>query len=80
MGRVEHDALTGEVVEAPFHINPLRLACWKHARLALDVVPGQGGVFSLENGSGQRLHVRLRILGDAQAQALKAPDRFHASG
>ncbi len=27
---------------------------WKHTQLTLDVVPGRGGMFSLENGEGVR--------------------------
>jgi dihydroneopterin aldolase len=35
-------------------------------------VPGTGGTFSLEEGSGQHFVVHLRLWTDAEAQALKA--------
>jgi uncharacterized protein (DUF779 family) len=31
-------------------------------QLIIDVIPGMGGMFSLENGSGQRFLTRSRML------------------
>jgi uncharacterized protein (DUF779 family) len=38
---------------------------WQHTQLILDVVPGRGGMFSLDNGREQRFLTRSRTF-DAQ--------------
>ena len=38
--------------------------------LILDVVPGRGGMFSLENGREKRFHIRSRLFSDAENRAL----------
>jgi uncharacterized protein len=43
---------------------------WQHTQLLIDVVPGQGGMFSLDNGTGQRFHVRSRLYTDDEAARL----------
>jgi uncharacterized protein (DUF779 family) len=35
---------------------------WEHAHLTVDVVPGQGGGFSLESTEGVRFLTRVRLL------------------
>lgn len=72
----DRDVLLGKVAGAPFYMSPSQFEYWKHTQLTLDVVPGQGGMFSLENGSGQRFHIRSRIFSDAEVEALKSSGRF----
>jgi len=38
--------------------------------LIIDVVPGQGGMFSLDNGTGQRFLTRSRLFSDEEISAL----------
>jgi uncharacterized protein (DUF779 family) len=40
--------------------------------LIIDVVEGQGGMFSLENGRGVRFLTRSRVFTDDEALALEA--------
>lgn len=48
----------------------------KRTQLIIDVVPGRGGMFSLENGEGVRFLTRSRLFEDAEVDALKAAGRF----
>ena len=72
----DRDVLLGEVAGAPFYMSSSQFEYWKHTQLTLDVVPGQGGMFSLDNGTGKRFHIRSRIFSDAEVDALKAAGRF----
>jgi uncharacterized protein (DUF779 family) len=49
---------------------------WKHTQLILDVVPGRGGMFSLENGEGVRFLIRSRVFTDAEIATLRAAGRI----
>ncbi len=42
----------------------------KHTQLIIDVVPGQGGMFSLDNGTGSRFLTRSRLFSDAELALL----------
>lgn len=75
----DRDVLLGEVAGAPFYMSPSQFEYWKHTQLTLDVVPGQGGMFSLDNGTGTRFHIRSRIFTDAEVDALKAAGQFGKS-
>ncbi|MDQ1091179.1 uncharacterized protein (DUF779 family) [Xanthomonas sacchari] len=68
----DRDVLLGEIGEAPFYISPSQFAYWKHTQLIIDVVPGRGGMFSLENGEGVRFLVRSRLFEDSEYAALEA--------
>ncbi|UYC12204.1 DUF779 domain-containing protein [Xanthomonas sp. CFBP 8445] len=68
----DRDVLLGEIGEAPFYISPSQFAYWKHTQLIIDVVPGRGGMFSLENGEGVRFLVRSRLFDDSEYAALEA--------
>jgi uncharacterized protein (DUF779 family) len=39
----------GEVDGEPFYMSRSQFEYWKHTQLTLDVVPGRGGMFSLDN-------------------------------
>ncbi|MBO9828438.1 DUF779 domain-containing protein [Xanthomonas sp. A2111] len=68
----DRDVLLGEIGQAPFYISPSQFAYWKHTQLIIDVVPGRGGMFSLENGEGVRFLVRSRLFTDSEYAALEA--------
>ncbi|WP_295444080.1 DUF779 domain-containing protein [uncultured Thiodictyon sp.] len=71
------DVLLGEIAGAPFYISGPQFALWRHTQLIIDVVPGRGGMFSLENGREVRFHTRSRLFTDAESAALAgaaAPD------
>lgn len=62
----DNDVRLGEVGGAPVYIGAAQFDCWKHTQLVIDIVPGQGGMFSLENGSGERFLTRSRVFSDAE--------------
>ncbi len=68
----DNDVLLGEIGGAPFYISKPQFEYWKHTQLIIDVVPGRGGMFSLENGEGVRFLVRSRLFTDAEYAALQA--------
>ena len=53
-------ATIGDGPGAPFYMSKPQFEYWKHTQLILDVVPGRGGLFSLENGEGVRFLIRSR--------------------
>lgn len=67
----DHDVQLGEIGGAAFYISPAQFEYWKHTQLIIDVVPGRGGMFSLENGEGVRFLVRSRLFTDEEFEALK---------
>lgn len=66
----DDDKLLGRIAGVPFYISGPQFDYWKHTQLIIDVVPGQGGMFSLENGSGQRFLTRSRLFTEAEYAAL----------
>ena len=68
----DNDVLLGEIGGAPFYISKPQFEYWKHTQLVIDVVPGRGGMFSLENGEGVRFLVRSRLFTDEEYAALQA--------
>ena len=57
----DHDVQMGNIGGVPFYIGGLQFEAWKHTRLIIDVVDGQGGMFSLDNGRGKRFITRSEI-------------------
>ncbi|OZI31917.1 acetaldehyde dehydrogenase [Bordetella genomosp. 10] len=57
----DHDVLLGEIGGAPFYIGGAQYEAWKHTDLIIDVVPGRGGMFSLDNGREKRFLTRSSI-------------------
>jgi uncharacterized protein (DUF779 family) len=51
-------------------MSPSQYEYWKHTQLIIDVVPGKGGMFSLENGRGIRFLTRSRLFTDEEAAIL----------
>jgi len=65
----------GEVGGAPFCTGPSQFEYRKHTRLLIDAAEGRGGMFSLENGEGQRFLVRARLFSAAGYAQLQAEGR-----
>jgi uncharacterized protein (DUF779 family) len=61
---------------APFYMSKPQFEYWKHTQLILDVVPGRGGMFSLDNSEGVRFLIRSRVFTDAEIAALRAAGRI----
>ena len=57
----DNDVKLGEIGGAPFYINRSQYEVWKHTDLIIDVVPGRGGMFSLDNGRERRFLTRSKI-------------------
>jgi len=68
----DNDVALGEIGGAPFYIGAAQFDYWKHTQLVIDVVPGQGGMFSLDNGTGTRFLTRSRLFTDEELAALDA--------
>ena len=66
----DSDVLLGEVNGARFYMGKEQFAYWEHTQLIIDVVPGRGGMFSLENGRDQRFLTRSRLFNDDEAERL----------
>ncbi|MEG8116428.1 DUF779 domain-containing protein [Xanthomonas hortorum] len=71
----DRDVLLGEIGGAPFYISASQFEYWKHTQLIIDVVPGRGGMFSLESGEGVRFRVRARLLADDEFARLQEAGR-----
>lgn len=65
----DSDVLLGHIGDTPFYIGAAQYEAWKHTALIIDVVPGRGGMFSLDNGRERRFLTRSRLCGLAD----KAP-------
>ncbi|TRL40834.1 DUF779 domain-containing protein [Rhizobium straminoryzae] len=57
----DHDVLIGHIGGVPFYIGGRQYEVWKHTTLLVDVVPGRGGMFSLDNGRERRFLVRSSL-------------------
>ena len=57
----DSDVKLGEIGGAPFYIGAAQYEAWKHTDLTIDVVPGRGGMFSLDNGRERRFLVRSTV-------------------
>ncbi len=65
-----NDIKLGEIGNVPFYISESQFEVWKHTQLILDVVPGRGGMFSLDNGREKRFLTRSRMFDDNELAAL----------
>ena len=64
------DVRLGEVAGAEVWISGPQFEAWRHTQLILDVVPGRGGMFSLDNGRERRFLTRSRVFGADEVAAL----------
>ena len=57
----DRDVLLGHIGGVPFYIGGRQYEVWKNTALIIDVVPGRGGMFSLDNGREKRFLTRSTI-------------------
>lgn len=67
----ESDTLLGEVAGVPVYIGKAQGEAWAHTQLILDVVPGRGGMFSLDNGREVRFLSRGRVFSEDEKAAIE---------
>ncbi len=67
----DYDRLLGEIGGAPFYISGPQFEYWQHTALIIDVVPGRGGMFSLEGPEGLRFLTRSRLFTDDEWAGLE---------
>jgi uncharacterized protein (DUF779 family) len=72
----DSDVLLGNLEGTPFYISRPQFEYWKHTQLILDVVPGRGGMFSLENPEGVRFLIRSRVFRDDEIEALRTAGKI----
>ncbi|MGZ3577268.1 MAG: DUF779 domain-containing protein, partial [Vulcanimicrobiaceae bacterium] len=65
------DVKLGRIGGAPFYMSSSQFEYWKHTKLIIDVVPGHGGMFSLENPEGVRFLTRSRLYTDEELANLE---------
>ena len=68
----DNDVRLGDIGGVPFYMSESQFAYWCHTQLIIDVVPGRGGMFSLEGPTGRRFLTRSRFYEDAEWDALLA--------
>ncbi|BCS30814.1 acetaldehyde dehydrogenase [Luteitalea sp. TBR-22] len=66
----DRDVCLGTIADAPFYMSPSQFEYWQHTQLIIDVVPGRGGMFSLENGREVRFLTRSRLFDEQEAASL----------
>ena len=54
----DRDVKLGEIGGAPVYIGAQQFEAWRRTQLIIDVVPGRGGMFSLDNGRERRFLTR----------------------
>jgi hypothetical protein len=72
----DSDVLLATLGETPFYISRSQFEYWKHTQIILDVVPGRGGMFSLEGPEGVRFLIRSRVFTDEEIGMLRAAGRI----
>ena len=65
------DVKLGEIGGTPFYMSVSQFEYWQHTHLIIDVVPGRGGMFSLEGPEGLRFLTRSRLYSDEEWAVLK---------
>ncbi|HYN78440.1 MAG TPA: DUF779 domain-containing protein [Lamprocystis sp. (in: g-proteobacteria)] len=60
------DVRLGEIGGCPFWMSESQFEYWQHTQLIIDVVPGRGGMFSLEGPEGLRFLTRSRLFTDEE--------------
>jgi uncharacterized protein (DUF779 family) len=72
----DSDVLLATLGDTPFYMSRSQFEYWKHTQLILDVVPGRGGMFSLEGPEGVRFLIRSRVFTDQEIAALRSAGRI----
>ncbi|HAT34018.1 MAG TPA: DUF779 domain-containing protein [Janthinobacterium sp.] len=73
----DSDVYLGDLEGTPFYMGKEQFAYWEHTQLIIDVVAGNGGMFSLDNGTGKRFLTRSRLFSDAENLTLGAQPPLH---
>ena len=66
----DSDVRLGEIGGVPFYMHKSQFEYWKHTHLIIDVVPGSGGMFSLERPTGLRFITRSRVFTEEEFASL----------
>jgi len=69
----DSDVYLGNLDGTPFYMGREQFEYWEHTQLIIDVVEGNGGMFSLDNGTGRRFLTRSRLFSDEELAALQPP-------
>jgi uncharacterized protein (DUF779 family) len=72
------DVLLGHIGDQPFYMGAAQFEYWRHTHLMIDVVPGRGGMFSLEGPEGLRFLTRSRLFREDEERDLQ--ERQSAEG
>ena len=73
------DVFLGSINKQPFFMADEQYAYWEHTHLMIDVVPGRGGMFSIEGPTGKRFLTRSRVFSDEEVLILKNQPPLRAS-
>ncbi|MEC5164183.1 uncharacterized protein ACFDR9_005144 [Janthinobacterium sp. CG_23.3] len=71
------DVYLGSLDGTPFYMGVEQYAYWEHTQLIIDVVDGNGGMFSLDNGTGKRFLTRSRLFSDDECRLLQSEPPPH---
>jgi uncharacterized protein (DUF779 family) len=71
----DSDVKLGEIGGCPFYMSSAQFEYWQHTHLIIDVVPGRGGMFSLDGPTGRRFLTRSRLFSDEEIAALAGQPR-----
>ncbi|MFD0619579.1 DUF779 domain-containing protein [Paenibacillus sp. GCM10027629] len=66
----DSDVCLGDIGGAPFYMSKAQYDYWKNTQLIIDVVPGRGGMFSLEGPEGKRFLTRSRLFTEEERRLL----------
>ncbi|MCQ8896671.1 DUF779 domain-containing protein [Limnobacter humi] len=72
------DVKLGEIGGVPFYMSESQFSYWEHTHLIIDVVKGNGGMFSLERPTGLRFLTRSRLYSDNEFSTLPPIERVTA--
>jgi hypothetical protein len=70
------DVILGEIAGAVFYMGDSHFTFSENTHTILDAVPGSGGSFSLECGSGQAFITKSRLYSDEELAQLKPASRY----
>jgi uncharacterized protein (DUF779 family) len=60
----------GDIAGAAFYMGQAQFEYWQGTQLIIDVISGQGGMLSLDNGTGLRFLTRSRLFTEEEISAL----------
>jgi uncharacterized protein (DUF779 family) len=65
--RLLDEIIADTIGDTPVYISESQYEAWKHTDIVIDVVPGRGGMFSLDNGREKRFLTRSTVCAVPQA-------------